>query len=269
MNPALRLPAPVPPPEPTRVVVDKLLEGRNALVTGAARNIGRSIALELLAHGANVYCTDVDAAGVERLRADLAARPGTSGVFRADITSTTDTDRVLLALRDAGVGIDLLVNNVGVVGDDFAAAFATNVTGPMYLTDRVASAMADAGTPGSIVFLTSIHQEAVFLRARAYAPSKAAVGMLVKQLAVQLAPHRIRVNGIAPGDVREDERGNVEPYRYTPLEGTSLRPQYVARAVVYLASDYFSRYTTGSVVTLDGGLSHFNYQCAFEAGLFP
>lgn len=269
LNPALRQPAPVPPPEPARVVVDRLLEGRTALVTGAGRNIGRSLARELLAHGADVYCTELDPERCERLEAELGPGPRSRRVFRADITSPGDSDRVLSSLREANVAIDLLVNNVAVVGDDFAAAFATNVTGPMYLTDRVARAMIDRGAAGSVVFLGSIHQDTVFTRTRAYAASKAAVAMLVKQLAVELAPHRIRVNGIAPGDVREDERGDVVPYGYTPLEGTSIRPQYVARAAVYLASDYFSRYTTGSVVTIDAGLSLFNYQCAYDAGLFP
>lgn len=249
--------------------MDRLLLGQNALITGAGRNIGRSIARELQNHGANVYCTDVDAGSLERLERDLATGPGTSAVFRADITRVEDTERVLGALAERGVDVDLLVNNVGIVGDDFDAAFTTNVTGPMHLTDRVAKSMAARKRPGAIVFLTSIHQESVFTRTRAYGASKAAVGMIIKQLAIELAPHRIRVNGIAPGDVREDERGQVVPYRYTPLEGTSISPQYVARAVVYLASEYFSRHTTGSVITIDGGLSLYNYQCAFDAGLFP
>jgi NAD(P)-dependent dehydrogenase (short-subunit alcohol dehydrogenase family) len=250
------------------VVVDKLLAGQHALVTGAGRNIGRSIARELCAHGATVWCTDIDEGALRSLETELGSLGGTCHTFRADVTNPTDGDRVLEAVRAAGVTLDLLVNNVGVVGDDLAAAFATNVIGPMALTEKVAETMKARGTGGSVVFLTSIHQESVFLRTKAYAASKAAIGMLIKQLAVTLAPHRIRVNGIAPGDVRENERGEVERWGYTPLEGTSLRPQYIARAVVYLASDYFSRYTTGSVVTIDGGLSLFNYQCAFESGLY-
>lgn len=269
MNPALRQPRPVPPPEPAAVVVGRLLAGRTALVTGAGRNIGRSIVRELVAHGASVYCTDVDAASVERLATELGTPPGPRRAFQADVASAADTDRVLAALDEAGAAVDLLVNNVGIVSDDFAASFAVNVTGPMYLTDKIARRMKEGGRRGSIVFLSSIHQDTVFLRTRAYAATKAAIGMLVKQLAVQLAPDRIRVNAIAPGDVREDAAGDVVPYGYTPLEGTSVRPEFVARAVVYLAAEYFSRYTTGATVTIDGGLSLFNYQCAFEAGLFP
>lgn len=267
MNPALRLPPP-PVPEPVHIVVDKLLEGRNALVTGAGKNIGKSIARELLAHGANVFCTELDPGLCTSLRTELSGVPGTSRVFQADITSAADTDAVLKTLGGDNVAIDLLVNNVGIVVDDFHASFSTNVIGPAYLTERISRQMIDRQAAGSIVFLTSIHQRGVFTRTKAYAPSKAAVGMLIKQLAVELAPHRIRVNGIAPGDVREGEQGNPVCWGYTPLDGTSIRPQYIARAVVYLASDYFSRYTTGSVVTIDGGLSLFNYQCAFDAGLY-
>jgi len=268
-NPALRQPRPVPPPEPTRVVVDRLLEGRNALVTGAGRHIGRSIALELAAHGANVAITDLDPARLAAVEAELKGFPGQGRAFQADITRASDTEEVLRRLRGEGVTIDLLVNNVGIVADDFASTFETNVTGPVHLTRQVAQALVERQAPGSIVFLTSIHQDTVFTRTKAYAASKAAVGMVIKQLAVELAPHRIRVNGIAPGDVREDEQGDVVPYGYTPLEGTSIRPRYIARGVVYLASEYFSRYTTGAVITIDAGLSLFNYQCAYDAGLFP
>lgn len=263
-NPALRQPRPIPPPEPTRIVVDQLMEGRTALVTGAGGLIGRSIVLELLGQGANVHCTDTDPGRLKNLEAALAGFPGKGWVHRADITRPEDSEAVVNAILAGGATVDLLVNNVGIVVDDFPASFATNVIGPMALTDRIARAMIDAKLDGSIIFLSSIHQETLFTRTRAYAATKAAVGMLVKQLAVQLAPSRIRVNGIAPGDVRE----TVARFAYTPLEGSSIPPQYIARAVVYLASDYYSRYTTGATVTIDGGLSLFNYQCALDAGLY-
>jgi NAD(P)-dependent dehydrogenase (short-subunit alcohol dehydrogenase family) len=269
LNPALRPVRTAPPAEPTRIVIDKLLEGRNALVTGAGRHIGRSIVRELLAHGANVYCTDIDPALCASLEAELGASPGGQRVFRSDITSAADTEALLRSLDEMKVTIDLLVNNVGIVTDDFNVSFRTNVTGPMELTYAIARRMADAKGGGSIIFLTSIHQETIFTRNRAYAPSKAAIGMLIKQLAVGLAADRIRVNGVAPGDIRVDEQGKVVPYRFAPLEETSISPQYIGRAVVYLASEYFSRYTTGAVLKIDGGISLFNYQCAVDAGLYP
>jgi NAD(P)-dependent dehydrogenase (short-subunit alcohol dehydrogenase family) len=269
MNPALRLPRPTPPPEGVQIVRDKLIDGRNVLVTGAGGLIGRSLINELIAHGANVWCTELTEALCARLQSQLTFPADKVRVMRADVIRSEDTDALLAALDAEKVTIDLLVNNVGIVTNDFPASFMTNVAGPMYLTDQIAKRMIERHTSGSIVFLTSIHQWSIFTRTRAYAPSKAAVGMLIRQLAVELAPHGIRVNGIAPGDVREDEAGNVVPYAFTPLEGTSVRPQFISRAVVYLASEYFSRYTTGSVITIDGGLSLFNYQCAVDAGLYP
>src|SRR6201999_1571350 len=96
MNPALRLPRPIPPPEAATVVVlDKLLEGRTALVTGAGGLIGKTLARELLAHGANVWCTDLDAGQCARLQNELG---GKSRVLRADITRQEDTDALLAAL---------------------------------------------------------------------------------------------------------------------------------------------------------------------------
>jgi NAD(P)-dependent dehydrogenase (short-subunit alcohol dehydrogenase family) len=267
LNPALRQPRPIPPPEPTRIVVDKLLAGRNVLVTGAGANIGRSIALEMLAQGANVYCTEIDPERQERLESDLSEGPGNAKVYRSDITRAADTDAMLADLSTRGVTVDLLVNNVGIVVEDLAASFDTNVVGPAFLTDRVSRAMIARGLKGSIVFLSSIHQGTVFTRSPAYAPTKAAVALLVQQFAVQLAPHVIRVNGVAPGVIHADQEGQVVPYGYVPLEGTSIPPQYVARAVTYLASDYYSRFTTGTMLKIDAGLSLFNFHCAADAGL--
>lgn len=267
-NPALRQPRPVPPAEPVPVVMDRLLEGRTALVTGAGRLIGRSIALELAGQGANVYFTDVDEARIAALQAELAKLPVKSRGFRADSSKVADTEALLAGLRAEGAAVDLLVNNVGVVVDDFETSFATNVTGPALLSRRVAEAMVARKAEGCILFLSSIHADSLFTRAKAYGPSKAAINVLVRQLAVELAPHHIRVNAIAPGDVREDDQGEVVPYGYTPLEGTSIRPRYIARAATYLASEYFSRHTTGTILTIDGGLSLFNYHAAFDAGLF-
>ena len=269
LNPALRQPRPVPPAEPTRVVMDRLLEGRTALVTGAGQGIGRSIALELAGQGASVYVTDVDEGRLAAVGRELAAFPVRSRAFQADVTRPEDTEALLAGLAAEGAAVDLLVNNVGIVADDLGASFATNVIGPAELTRRITGALVARRTPGSVVFLSSIHAHSVFTRTRGYGPTKAAVDALVRQLALELAPHGIRVNAIAPGDVREDERGDVAPWGYTPLEGTSVRPRYIARAVTFLSSEYFSRHTTGAILTIDGGLSLFNYQAAFDAGLFP
>ena len=83
--------------------------------------------------------------------------------------------------------------------------------------------------------------------------------MVIKELAIDLAPHHIRVNGIAPGSVIEDENGNPMTDKDTPLYQTTINPCYVGRTAVYLAAEYFSRFTTGTVVTIDGGRSIRSY----------
>ena len=118
--------------------------------------------------------------------------------------------------------------------------------------------MVDQHIPGCIIFLTSIHQW-ILRRAVSYSATKAALGMIVKELAIDLAPYGIRVNGIAPGWVDEDVTGHPYPYDRPVLHGSSINPRYIGRAVVYLSSDYFSRFTTGTVLQVDGGLSLGNY----------
>ena len=267
MNPALRQPRALPSPEPARVVVDRLLAGKNALVTGAGRNIGRAIALEIAAHGGSVYCTERVGERAAELATELAAAGVPSKVFEADITKPGDSEAVQAELAAAGVGIDVVVNNVGIVEGEPRDVFETNVLGPMHLTRLFTQSMIEGARPGSVVFVSSIHQQTVVRRSPAYSASKGALAMLIKELAVELAPHRIRVNGVAPGWTLEDSDGSPVAHGWAPLEGTSVPPRYIGRAAVHLASDHFSRYTTGTTVTIDGGLSLFNYLCAVEAGL--
>ena len=254
-------------PQPERLVIDKLLAGTSALITGAGRNIGRSIALEMAAHGADVYGTDIDSAACASLSAELAQLPIKSRVFVSDIAKSSAADSLCVALRNEGIELNALVNNVGIAASDMRQVLETNVIGPAYLTDLISRQMMERGLPASILFVSSIHQETVHRWSAAYSASKGALGMLIKELALDLARHQIRVNGIAPGFVEEDQNGATVPWPYTPLGGSSISPAYVGRAAVYLTAEYFSRHTTGSIVTIDGGLSLFNYMSAIEAGL--
>jgi len=188
--------------------------------------------------------------------------------FLSDIRKREDIDSLVEFFAENAIGIDILVNNVGVetgaIGfstiepEQWQETFATNVFGPMYLTKRISQRMIDKSVPGSIIFITSIHQFTI-RRLPDYSASKAALGMIVKELALDLAPCGIRVNGIAPGWVKEDEKGNTYGARYAPLHGSSINPCYIGRAAVFLASEHFSRFTTGAVLTIDGGLSLYNY----------
>ncbi len=251
------------------VMDNKLLFGKNALITGAGRNIGRSIALEMARQGANVFFTDIDQEQCLKLEQELKEYRVKSKGFVSDISKTEDSDALHSFLVQEKIGIDILVNNVGIqfYPDDiqnldlseWQRTFSTNVFGPLYLTKHIAGMMKSSGIQGSILFVTSIHQS-VPGKWLCYSSSKAALGMIVKELSLDLASCGIRVNGIAPGWVLENEQGLPFDFRYAPLHKTSINPCYIGRAAVYLASDYFSKFTTGTVLTIDAGLSLFHYQ---------
>jgi len=248
--------------------MNALLKGKNILITGAGRNIGRAIAIETAKQGANIFFTDIDEKRLNALEKELSQYPVQSKGFLSDITKTKDIDFLCQKLFELKHSIHILCNNVGLTGnmagkDDMNLSawhnmFQANVFGPMYLTHQISKRMIDDRIASSIIFLTSIHQWHV-RRMASYSSSKAALGMIIKELAVDLAPFGIRVNGIAPGYVAEGENENPVPHGYTPLYNTSIQPVYIARAAIYLASDYFSKFTTGTVITIDAGLSLYNH----------
>ncbi|HLF90468.1 MAG TPA: SDR family oxidoreductase [Anaerolineales bacterium] len=248
-----------------------LLANRNALITGAGRNIGKHIALEMAAQGANVYFTDLLEDRIQKVTKQLKAYPVQSQGFISDVARREDTDQLLNTLDEQDITIDILVNNVALnkmnesiqdfTWEDWHAEFNTNLFGPLYLTRQGVARMISRGVAGSIIFLTSIHQWYVS-DWPSYGASKSALGMVVKELAVDLAPNQIRVNGIAPGWVAEDDEGNALPSEYMILREESVHPRYIGRAAVYLASDYFSQATTGTVLKVDGGMSLYNHRIA-------
>jgi len=254
----------------TFLVMDNaLLSGKNALITGAGKNIGRSIALEMARQGANIFFTDIDQERCIALEQELKEYDVKCKGFISDISKTEDSDALYNFLVQEKLGIDILVNNVGIqfYPDDIQnldltkwhEAYNTNVFGPMHLTKHITKMMISSRIQGCILFVTSIHQS-VPIKWICYSSSKAALGMIIKELSLDVASHGIRVNGIAPGWVLENEQGMPFDFKYAPLHKTSINPCYIGRAAVYLASDYFSKFTTGSVLTIDAGLSLFHYQ---------
>ncbi len=244
-----------------------LLEGKRVLVTGAGANIGRATAIEMAKQGARVYFTDIDDGAVKRLERRLEGLNGGKG-FVSDITDTGSTDHLVHALIEDHGGIDVLVNNVGIPSTTVALnglnpaewhrIFQTNLFGPMYLTKLVGDLMVSRKISGSIIFMSSVHQWTV-RRYPAYSATKGAIGMVVKELALDLAKYGIRVNAVAPGYVLGDDETAPAAHHFTPLHHTSIPAKYVGRAVVYLASDFFSHFTTGTVLKVDAGLSLHNH----------
>ncbi|MFC1550419.1 SDR family NAD(P)-dependent oxidoreductase [Candidatus Neomarinimicrobiota bacterium] len=250
-----------------KVVGKKYLAGKNALITGAGKNIGHSIALELADHGANIYFTDIDPGNLSNLKEKLKSKNVKCQGFLSDGGDKGDIEILINSLKKDKIHIDVLINNLGIKNmissildtdwDEIERIYRTNVYGPTYLTKLITQQMIDNNIKGSIIFISSIHQWSI-RRFWMYSSSKASIGMLIKELAVELAPHEIRVNGIAPGWVWEAEDGSAVPSDANLLHRSSINPSYIGRAVVFLAADYFSYYTTGSVLKIDAGLSLFN-----------
>jgi NAD(P)-dependent dehydrogenase (short-subunit alcohol dehydrogenase family) len=187
----------------------------------------------------------------------------------ADITREDDRSRVLAEATDFASSIDILVNAAGIgsrssfLADqggiaDWRRVYETNLFGPVQLTRSVCKDMVARDQTGCVLFVTSIHDRIIQGNPH-YTSSKAALSMLVRELAIELAPHGIRVNGIAPGFVSTGVDGAELPHSATPLGGVAVHPTYVGRAAVVLVSEYFSGRTTGAVLTVDGGLSLVNY----------
>ncbi len=270
-KPATQKPLPKLEPDPAVVMDNQLLAGKNVLVTGAGKNIGRSIALEMAKQGCNVFFTDVSESKITQIDKELKTYRVKSQGYVSDISKPEDIDNLHSNLGKNQVKIDILVNNVGIQFEtiginnldlgEWHKTFNTNVFGPMYLTKLISQMMVSDRIQGSIIFMTSVHQKEI-VRWPSYSASKAALGMIIQELAVDLAPYGIRVNGIAPAWVAEDEQGHPLSQEYHLLHHCSINPRYIGRAAVYLASDYFSKFTTGTIIKIDAGASLYNYRVA-------
>jgi NAD(P)-dependent dehydrogenase (short-subunit alcohol dehydrogenase family) len=235
------------------------LSGRKAVVTGAAHGIGLAIALRLRSVGATVIAVDNDEAALR------AAFPeGECEAVLADVAADDP-----LALGDRLVrrhgSIPLVVNNVGITTPsafldlepaDFDLVFRTNLRGPWFLTRQLARALVAAETGGSILFVSSVHDTHIRLNPH-YSSSKAAVAMLVKELAYELAPYRIRVNAVSPGWIKTEDgdAGKERALTARIPAGRPGQPDDVAGLAVVLLSDDLSDYVSGVNLTVDGGLS--------------
>ncbi|HKW94819.1 MAG TPA: SDR family NAD(P)-dependent oxidoreductase [Methylomirabilota bacterium] len=243
------------------------LSGKVALVTGAQQGIGRAIALAMAGEGADVGVNFLDdAAAAERVAAEVRRVGRKATTVRADVGRAEDVAAMLGAVTAAIGPPDILVNNAGVfprsqflelTEREWDHVLGVNLKGGFLCAQAAARAMVAAGRPGAIVNISS---SAVRGDARGvhYSASKAGVIGLTRALALALAPHRIRVNAIAPGltDTRQPRYGNTEEQIAAraleiPL-GRMAQPEEIARVAVFLASDEASA-ITGAVLHANGG----------------
>jgi len=252
------------------------LDGKVAVVTGGASGLGRATVERFLAEGARVLIADVEDESGQALAATL----GPDAFFRrTDVSDPNQVGALVAAAVEKFGGLHVMVNNAGVSGTmhrrfldddlaDFHRIMAVNVLGVMAGTRDAARHMAANGG-GSIINMTSIGGIQAGGGVMTYRASKAAVIQFTKSAAIELAYYEIRVNAIAPGNIRTPllatsavnmEPGEIERYEASiretmradrPLkrEGT---PDDIAEAALYFASDR-SRYVTGTVLPVDGG----------------
>src|SRR5688572_5811833 len=254
------------------------LRGQKALVTGASSGIGEAIARGLAAAGASVvvnYHSDPDAGA--RVVADIERAGGAAMAVRADVSREDDVSAMFETMLSAWSAIDILVSNAGLQRDapatemtlaQWNTVLAVNLTG-MFLCARAASrAMIRQGVraavsraAGKILCVSSVHEVIPWAGHVNYAASKGGLKLLMQSLAQELAPHRIRVNSVAPGAIQtainrsawETDAARASLLRLIPY-GRIGQPADIGRVVAWLASDD-ADYIHGQTIFVDGGMT--------------
>ncbi|MDP3854611.1 SDR family NAD(P)-dependent oxidoreductase [Phenylobacterium sp.] len=251
------------------------LEGRCALITGAAGGIGLGCAEAFAKEGCDMVLMDIDGPRVTAAAADLAKRSGRKVHALACDVADADAARAGVIKAAALMGrIDILVNNAGVLApgdildaelEDFDRVLAINLRAPFVIGQTVARHMVDAKIKGAIINMSSINAIMAIPNQIAYVTSKGGIGQLTKAMALGLAPHGIRVNAIGPGTIVTDILKGVmenDDARRRVLQRTPLKrfgqPEEIGRVAVFLASED-SSYMTGQTIYPDGGRLALNY----------
>ena len=244
-------------------------EGKIALVTGGQQGIGRAAALAFAREGAEVALNYLDdLAAAERTADEIRALGRKCVLLAADVSRAAEVAR-LLDGAERGLGpVDVLVNNAGIFPrsaflqlseEEWDRVHGVNLKGAFLCTQAVARRLVARNAPGAVINLASSAAYRSSPRGVHYVASKAGIVGLTRATALELAPHRIRVNAIAPGltDTAQPRYGHTETEvqemaRQVPL-GRMGRPDDIADVAVFLASDA-ARHVTGQVIHVNGGL---------------
>jgi glucose 1-dehydrogenase len=263
--------APALPPQ-------KLLAGQKALVTGANSGIGRGVAIALGAAGADVVVNYVDGDDAANGVVDEIRRAGANALaYKADVSSEDQVAAMFKAMIQQFGTIDVLVANAGLQRDSafhqmtmaqWNTVLSVNLTGQFlcaresvreFLRRGIVPSVSCAA--GKIICMSSVHQQIPWGGHANYATSKGGIKLMMESLAQEVAPKRIRVNGIGPGAIRTPINTSAwnTPEAYNQLMtlipyGRIGEPEDIARAAVWLASDQ-SDYVVGTTLFVDGGMT--------------
>ncbi|MBC7931374.1 MAG: glucose 1-dehydrogenase [Rubrivivax sp.] len=248
------------------------LKDKVALVTGASSGIGKAIATRFAAEGAHVVVNyrpggklDTEAA-----QSEAASFGPTSIAVAADVSKREDVERMMGEIIAKFGRIDIAVNNAGIMvkkpfleatDDEWNRVIGVNLFGSYLVSQVAAREMVKRAEGGKLIFISSVHEDIPFPQYTSYCASKGGMRMMMRNLAMELAPHRINVNNIAPGaiatpinrEVLEDPEAKKNAISEIPW-GRFGTPEEVASVAVFLASDE-AEYVTGSTYYVDGGLT--------------
>ncbi|MCC7447607.1 MAG: SDR family oxidoreductase [Anaerolineae bacterium] len=253
-----------------------LLSGQTAIITGAGQGLGRAIALEYAAEGATVALLERNADSLAEVESALKDAGCPALAFQVDVTDYAAVGQAVESIIKQTGRIDVLVNNAGIFRngtiledtlEDWRAVLTVNLEAVYMVSKLVAPHMVERRS-GRIVHIASVAGFASRGSVGSYNASKGGVIALTKSMAIELAPHGIAVNAIAPGFMRtammrsDDGSDQTADENFTTLYINKRRipmaraaePEDVAGTAVFLASDY-CRYMTGQVLVVDGGLT--------------
>jgi NAD(P)-dependent dehydrogenase (short-subunit alcohol dehydrogenase family) len=244
---------------------------RAALVTGASYGIGAATAIGLAQDGFDVAVTDLSTESLARTVAAIGEAGGRALPLALDLRDQASEEQAVADAAAAFGGLDVLVNNAGVPSPgkpavevtraEWEANIGVNLTGTFFMSTAFGRYLIGAGRPGCVVSLASTHGTVGFAGTAAYGVAKAGISHMTRILAIEWAPHHIRVNAIAPGTtltesrlpMLQDAERHARMLNRIPL-GRFGEPAEMAGAIRYLVSPLAS-YITGQILLLDGGLT--------------
>jgi glucose 1-dehydrogenase len=261
-----------------RIGVPKLLEGQKALVTGASSGIGRAIAIALGEAGADVAVNYGRQRGAAEEVAGIIESSGTRSLsIQADVSSEVDVQKMFRrAIQEFGT-LDIVVSNAGLQSDapidemtldQWNKVIGINLTGQFLCSREAIREFKRRGVrpevsaaAGKLICISSVHEVIPWAGHVNYAASKGGVMLMMKSIAQEVAPHRIRVNSICPGAIRtpinrsawETPEAYASLLKLIPYERIG-EPSDIGRVAVFLASDQ-SDYITGTSIFVDGGMT--------------
>lgn len=250
------------------------LQDKVAVITGGGTGIGQGIARVLAERGAAVVLAQRRVEHSEAVATEIRATGGRASAWRVDVSQRAEVQQLLQHTLAEYGRLDIMVNNAAITGppalgpflsetdEHWALVIGVNLTGAFLCCQEAARQMIEQGDGGSIINISSVAAYAAQEHAAAYCASKSGLEGLTKTAAIELAPYKIRVNNLAPGDIYTEASADIVSdakaagatgrfFRWTPL-GRRGDAAEIGRAVAFLASDDAS-FVTGTTLLVDGG----------------